>query len=73
MERKYLVYLLFGILAVLLLLTFGYESGSAFPACRYWGGTMDGMMRPMYWGYNFAFWIFLILVVIFAYYLLEAK
>lgn len=73
MERKYLIYLAFGILAVLLLITFGYESGSAFPACRYWGGMMGGMMRPVPLGYNFAFWIFLILVVIFVYYLLKEQ
>ncbi len=75
MKREYMVYLVFGLLVVLLLLTFGYESGSTAAPYRYWGGMMGGMMQmhhpQMAWGTPPTFWIFLILIVVFVYFLLE--
>ena len=77
MKREYMFYLVFGLLAVLLLLTFGYESGLTAAPYRYWGGMMGGMMQMhhpyMAWGVPPAFWIFLILLVVFVYFLLEER
>lgn len=80
MKKEYLV---FGALLALMLLLFGYESYSS-----YWHqgtGGMHGGMEPWMWemhsrmmgpsiaGFNWAFWVFIILLAGFAYYILKEK
>ncbi len=73
MKKQYVVYVVFGVLALLLLLTLGYERGSGFFGCRYWGGMMHGMMHGHGFGFGFGWIIWLILVVIFIYLLVSFK
>ncbi|MFQ6050815.1 MAG: SHOCT domain-containing protein [Candidatus Hydrothermarchaeota archaeon] len=71
MKKQYMAYIVFGVLILLLLLTVGYERGSAFFGCRYWGGMMHGMMYGH--GFGFGWIIWLILLVIFIYLVLSFK
>lgn len=77
MKKDYWVYLAFGVLAVLLFITFGYESGSTWAPCRYWGAMMGGgygMHRHMggfgFWGFGLLFWV---LVILFVYLLVSGR
>jgi uncharacterized membrane protein len=80
MRKEYLV---FGALLALTLLLFGYESYSS-----YWHqgtGDMHGEMEPGMWdmhsrmmgpsvaGFNWTFWVFIILLAGFAYFILREK
>jgi|Deesub1362A_J573_1020465.scaffolds.fasta_scaffold00151_22 putative membrane protein len=72
--RNYWAYIIFGFLAVILVLTYGYESGYRAAPYRYWGGMMHhsgvGMMHgPMMGGYGFGgfgllFWILVVVFVV---------
>ncbi len=69
-------YLVFGILAVLLVLTFMYESGSNFAPCVAWGSFIGGGMHGMH-GYGFGFplrgLIFWILLALLIYLLIDKR
>jgi uncharacterized membrane protein len=77
MRREYVV---FGALLALMFLLFVYESYS-----WYWYRGMHGAMQPWMWemhsrmmgpsiaGFNWTFWVFIVLLAGFAYYILKGR
>ncbi|MFQ6136504.1 MAG: SHOCT domain-containing protein [Candidatus Hydrothermarchaeales archaeon] len=60
----------FGLLLVLLILLFGYES-YVFSSYGHHARMHGGISGPSMMGFNWTFWIFLILLLVFAYLLIK--